>query len=125
MVLKSILIIDDSNISRRILIKAVQDLGADPADILTAATVDDAMAQWKIFDQVNGIVFLDIVLPGHGGGLDLLEQFKKDCPGSRIIIQSSRTDKESILRARDLGASYYLIKPFSIEKLKVVLEKLS
>ncbi|MBN1297535.1 response regulator [bacterium] len=119
------LIIDDSKISRQVLASALTKLGVNQQSVLQAASVDDAEAQWNVLDKTHGIVFLDIILPGHGGGWGLLSRFKKEWPDVPIIVLSSRSDSQSVFQARDLGASYYLIKPFTIEKLQLALQKLA
>lgn len=118
------LIVDDSKISQRVIAKALMGYGVKESLITYASTTDEAKRKWRHFDKINGIVFLDIVLPGMGGGIGLLEKFKKDEPEARIIIQSSRTDRASVLEARRLGAISYLLKPFSFEKVSALLDKL-
>ncbi|MCD4653693.1 response regulator [bacterium] len=120
---RAYLIVDDSIIAQRILTRSLMALGIEKERIITAQNVDSAKRAWGKFPKENGMVFLDIVIPGRGGGLGLLKKFKAESPSTIFIVQSSRSDRESIMSAKDLGADYYLIKPFEFEKLKSMLAK--
>ena len=71
------------------------------------------------------LVFLDLHMPGLNG-MDILSEAKKLDGMMRIIIITAVEDDETIRRAKLLGASDYVIKPFSLEYLKdEVLGKVS
>ncbi len=118
------LIVDDSKISQRITAKGLADMGISEERLTYASTTEEAEEAWKKMPSHEVIVLLDIVLPGRGGGLRLLQDFKADDPDARIVILSSRTDREAILEARRLGASHYLLKPFKFEKFRDIVTRL-
>ncbi len=71
------------------------------------------------------LVFLDLRMPGLNG-LDILKEAKAIDQTIKIIIVTAIEDDSVIQRAKELGATDYVIKPFSLEYLKEeVLMKVS
>ncbi|MFZ0429311.1 MAG: sigma-54 dependent transcriptional regulator [Acidobacteriota bacterium] len=66
-------------------------------------------------------VFLDIWLPGRDG-ISVLEELKKKCPGSYVIMISGHGSIETAVRSTKLGAFGFIEKPLSLEKIMLVLE---
>lgn len=62
-------------------------------------------------------VILDIVLP-QVDGIRILEEMKRLNITKKIMILSSYKDEYTIQRVRDLGASFFMLKPFSMESLE-------
>jgi two-component system copper resistance phosphate regulon response regulator CusR len=62
------------------------------------------------------LVLLDLVLPGLSG-LEALEQLQLERPDLPVIVVSARDDLRTKLRAFELGAKDYLVKPFSLDEL--------
>jgi len=80
--------------------------------VLTAQTVE------KLIDHLNNeapeLIILDILMPNKDG-FEIIETLKSnplysDVP---VIFLTSQKDKGSILKAMNLGAADYLIKPVS------------
>ena len=63
------------------------------------------------------LVFLDLHMPGLNG-LDVLQEAKALDATIKVIIITAVEDEATIKKARSLGASDYVIKPFSLEYLK-------
>jgi len=71
------------------------------------------------------LVFLDLRMPGLNG-LEILKEAKEIDETIKVIVITSIEDDGVIKRARDLGATDYVIKPFSLDYLKEeVLSKVS
>jgi len=86
---------------------------------------DGKQALSCIREQRPHLVFLDLHMPGMNG-MDILTEAKKLDGMMRIIIITAVEDDETIRRAKLLGASDYVIKPFSLVYLKdEVLGKVS
>lgn len=69
------------------------------------------------------LVFLDVGLPGMSG-MDVLARIKEFDNTIKVIMVTAVHDKQKIEEATKLGASDYVIKPFSFEYLeKVALGK--
>jgi len=86
---------------------------------------DGTAALSCIREERPHLVFLDLHMPGLNG-LDILKEAKQLDDSMKIIIITAIEDEETIARARTLGATDYVIKPFSLEYLKEeVLSKVS
>ncbi len=62
------------------------------------------------------IVVLDLMMPGVTG-FDVLRQSALEATARPTLVLSGLDEQENILRAFDLGATDYLVKPFSVEEL--------
>ena len=67
-----------------------------------------------IRDQRPHLVLLDLHMPGLSG-LDVLKEAKAIDKTIKVIIITAIEDEEMIQKAKRLGASDYLIKPFSLD----------
>ncbi len=70
------------------------------------------------------IVILDLVLPLKNG-LDVLKESHQLSPKTRFLVVSSLNDQMTIDQAKSLGASEYLVKPFTKKQLLSALERIS
>ncbi len=75
------------------------------------------------FDAVT----LDLGLPpdpeGSAEGLRLLEEFLTADPSMKVIVLTGNTDHANAVRAVQLGAYDYCLKPASLEELSHILER--
>ncbi len=112
-----ILVVDDEE-SIRLLAK--KELSGSHRTILTASSAKEGIAlfQKHSFD----IVILDIRLP-DGDGLELLERLHASNADCEIIIITGHGDIESAVTAMKKGAYDYITKPFSLERLELVVDK--
>ncbi|HLY85638.1 MAG TPA: response regulator transcription factor [Gaiellaceae bacterium] len=62
------------------------------------------------------LVVLDLLLPGLNG-LQVLRELRLAKPELPVVILSARGDVQTKLRGFELGASDYLVKPFSLDEL--------
>lgn len=80
----------------------------------------------QVIKQAPDIIILDLILPGKDG-FTILEELKEKNIKTRVIVVSAMSQEIFITRSIELGASYYLIKPFDAEVLlnrtKMVLLK--
>lgn len=71
------------------------------------------------------LILLDLNMPGCDG-IEVLKFAKSFDPTVKVIIITGINDVQTMTRARELGASDYVTKPFNLEYLKeVVLDKVS
>ena len=68
------------------------------------------------------VVLLDIKLPG-ANGLELLPEIVGGGIASNVIMLTSDDTAESAVKAMKLGAVDYLTKPFNLEEVKIVVNK--
>lgn len=77
----------------------------------------------KLHDCNPDIIFLDILLP-DANGIQLLGAISKMKPHAKVILCSAIGQESIVKKGLDLGASYYVQKPFSPEKIVKALESL-
>ncbi|MFQ5877883.1 MAG: sigma-54-dependent transcriptional regulator [Acidobacteriota bacterium] len=66
------------------------------------------------------LVISDISMPGRSG-LEVLREARSNSPGTPVIMITAYASTESAVEALKLGAYDYIIKPFDVEELKVVV----
>lgn len=70
------------------------------------------------------IVVTDLCLP-EKSGLELLQQIKTLCPRTEVAIMTGHGSISSAVQAMKLGAYHYITKPFSVEEMKLMLERMA
>jgi two-component system, OmpR family, response regulator len=78
------------------------------------ASLDEAQAATRI--HAYDLILLDRRLP-DGDGLALLEGFRRDRNGVRVVMLTACDAKAEIVQALDAGADDYLTKPFDADEL--------
>jgi two-component system chemotaxis response regulator CheY len=68
------------------------------------------------------VVLLDIVMPVMDG-ITALERLIRQYPGARIIMCSALGEQELIVRAIQLGARDFIVKPFQPERIITAIQK--
>ena len=111
------LIIDDSEINREILSFYLQEEGYE-----TFFAVNGREGVEKFNMIKPSITFLDIVMP-RTSGLDALVEIKQADPDAIVIMVSSYVSKQNIQKAKANGADWFLMKPFTKEKLFEVISR--
>jgi len=117
--LLSLLIVDDERV--------VREAARDAALILgyRASACDSAEQAARILEsQSIDVVLLDLKLPGTGG-IETLRQIKRRKPDVEVIVVTGNGTVESAVQAMKAGAYDYVTKPFSLEELKMLLERVA
>ncbi|HWU86568.1 MAG TPA: sigma-54 dependent transcriptional regulator [Kofleriaceae bacterium] len=110
-----ILIVDDDRSIRRTLEKF---LGGEGYDVSTAADAPSAIASAAAAD----LMLLDLGLPG-GSGFDVLSAMSGCDNPPEIIVVTARDDMQSTVKAIQLGAYEYVVKPVDIDRLHAVVKR--
>jgi two-component system chemotaxis response regulator CheY len=116
------LIIDDSKLARtmlkNILIEANHEVIAEAENGLEGEEL--------YFKHKPDIVTLDNIMPG-GSGKDCLKNILAKDPSAKIILISSVGKEKLIIEQLEIGAKYFIKKPFEKEEVlsavNVVLKK--
>lgn len=108
-----VLIVDDHALVR-LGLKTLIDDQPNMKVIGEAGTSEDAVRQVERLRP--DIVLMDIRMPG-GGGIEATRQISTQFPDSRVIILTSYSDDELILRAIQAGAYGYVLKQADNEEL--------
>ena len=115
-----ILVADDDNISRKLLITFLKSLGYD---ICEAENGSNTLS--KIMNERPDVILLDINMP-EIDGFNILKIIKSN-PETRmipVIIITGVSDNQYYIKAIELGADDFLSKPFNIYLLKARLHSL-
>ncbi|MCU1270564.1 MAG: two component, sigma54 specific, transcriptional regulator, Fis family [Acidobacteriaceae bacterium] len=117
--LLNLLIVDDE--------RAVREAAREAALVLgyRAGASDSAEQALRLLEsQSIDVVLLDLKLPG-AGGLETLRLIKNRRPDIEVIVITGHGTVESAVQAMKSGAYDYVTKPFSLEELKLLLERVA
>lgn len=113
--------------TRILLLESDINLQSVTADYLRARgymvdACSDGKEGWDILSKKHyDLLLSDVVMP-HMDGLELLK-ILRDCNNQiPVLYLTSKSDKEDIIRAYQLGCDDYMIKPFSMEILVLKIE---
>ncbi len=71
----------------------------------------------RVSDANYDLLILDVMLPGRDG-FALLKQVRDQALGTKILMLTACAEIEERVRALDLGADDYLVKPFDYRELE-------
>jgi len=112
-----ILIVDDEELARARLLRMLGTLGYESVSMAQNAEEAIELVKEELFE----LIFLDINMP-RISGLELGYELKYISPNSSIIFQTAY--EEHALKAFDIGAVAYLVKPYSIDQLQNAMERI-
>jgi len=112
-----ILVVDDE-LSMREFLQIL--LAKQGHAVVTAADVAGALERFR--DVEPDLVVTDLRL-GRESGLDLLRTLKEESPRTEVVMMTAFATAENAVQAMKLGAYDYVLKPFKVEELRLVLEK--
>ena len=115
---EKVLIVDDSPIIRASMKKVVAALGY--GNVIEADNGKEAVE--KHASESPAIVFMDIVMPQMNGdeALAVIRDKDKETP---IVMLSSVADQTVIEKCNSLGATGYIVKPFSLKEGPEILRE--
>jgi len=115
----NLLVVDDERAIRDACREVAQSLG------FNTSTADSAEHAYRLLDaQGIDVVLLDLKLPG-AGGLEALRQIKARRPDAVVIVVTGYATVQSAVQAMKNGAYDYVTKPFSMDELKLLLERVA
>ena len=109
-------IADDSAVMRSLLASILASMGVK----IVAQATDGKQAIAEAAKHMPELACLDIEMPIMNG-LDALEQIKKQCPNTKVVMITSRADRDLVTQAAKRGANGYIIKPFNPERIVSVI----
>ncbi len=112
-----VLIVDDEQGMRDFLSIMLKKEGYAVAQAESAERAAEVSAR-SDFD----LVISDISMPGQSG-LEVLRQVKAANSDTPVIMITAYASTESAVEALKLGAYDYIIKPFDVEEMKIVVHK--
>ncbi len=111
-----ILIVDDEKGMRDLLSIMLRNDGRR-VDAAESATRARELVSKTSYD----LIISDIAMP-DGSGVDVLRAAKEIQPDTIVILITAYASTESAIEALKLGAYDYIIKPFDIEEMRIVLK---
>lgn len=118
--MKRILVVDDAAFIRMMIKDSVKGLFEVVGE---AESAEDAIRQYR--EKRPDVVTMDISLVGELNGIDALQKIKEIEPNALVIMVSSMGEEEYIRRSIDLGASEFIVKPFSKTAIRDTLMTLT
>ena len=116
------LIVDDSQIMRRIIVSVLKKAGVN--DIAEVANGQEALDALKA-DKDIGLVLLDWNMPVMTG-IETLKHIRTTNKQLPVVMVTTESEKERVVEAIKAGANDYMLKPFNpddvLEKLRKYLE---
>jgi two-component system response regulator AtoC len=113
------LIVDDEQSIRRLCVTVGQGLGYECAEADTAEAALETLET-----RPPDIVVTDLKLPNLSGG-ELLRKVKEALPTTEVAIMTGHGSVESAVGAMKLGAYDYIEKPFRVERLRQLLQRMA
>ncbi len=115
----NLMIVDDERVIREACRDVASALG------FTAQVAESAEHAYRVLEsQAIDAVLLDLKLPG-AGGLEALRRIKLTSPDVEIIVVTGNATVHSAVQAMKNGAYDYVTKPFSMEELRMLLDRLA
>ena len=115
----NLLVVDDERAIREACREVAQSLG------FSTSVADSAEHAYRLLEaQGIDVVLLDLKLPG-AGGLEALHQIKARRPDAVVIVVTGYATVQSAVQAMKNGAYDFVTKPFSMEELKLLLDRVS
>jgi sigma-B regulation protein RsbU (phosphoserine phosphatase) len=114
-----VLVVDDSELERRVVVEALAKLDVEVHEASDAATGLDAARR-----LLPAVAVCEWVIPG-GGGLGLCRAISEDADltATRVVMLTSLADPRDAHTARQAGASAFLRKPADPEELREVVRE--
>ncbi|MFY3742903.1 sigma-54-dependent transcriptional regulator [Anaeromyxobacter sp. Red801] len=113
----SILVADDEQSMRELLEILLRKEGHEVATVADAGAAISRAAQGDL-----DLVITDLRL-GRDSGLDVLRAVKEHAPASEVVMVTAFATTENAIQAMKLGAYDYVLKPFKVDELKLVVAK--
>jgi len=113
------LIVDDEPTIRTLCTRIAESLG------FLCLEAESAEAALRLLESDSPeVVVTDLRLP-QKSGVELLERIKSAQPRTEVAIMTGHGSIGSAVEAMRLGAYHYITKPFAVEEMKLILERMA
>ncbi len=102
--------------------RTLRQAGYDGAEVLEAG---DGVEGLTVLDQGPvDLIFSDVNMPNMSG-LDFLKELRErdDSEDTPVVMVTTEGGQSAMSEAVELGANGYVVKPFTADKLRSVLEE--
>lgn len=115
---KKILVVDDEVGIQNLLHRVLKSEGYD---VRKAGSGEESLQLAN--EDLPDLVLCDIKMPGMDG-IETLDALKRLSSDIEVVMLTAHSTVESAVAAMKLGAADYLKKPFDVDELKIVIEKI-
>lgn len=115
--MRKILVIDDEQNIRKMLTRVLS-----PEGFIVKEANNGLEALKRLQEENYSLVLLDLKMPGLNG-IETLKKIRKNDLNLPVIMMSAYGSIPEAVEAMKLGALDYLIKPFDIEELKIIIKR--
>lgn len=115
----TVLIVDDSRTSRKILESILTDGGLS----VVGQAEDGSIGVEKYKKLKPDIVTMDITMPVMDG-VEALKQIKEFDPNAKVVMVTAAGQKSKIIEALKLGVDDFLTKPYEADEIVTTVKKI-
>jgi two-component system chemotaxis response regulator CheY len=109
---KGVLVVDDLQFVRASIREILEKEG-----FYIAGEAENGLMALEMYERLKpGIMLLDITMPVMDG-LSALKILKRKYPAAKVVMCSALGQQKYIIRAIQLGARDFVVKPFKPERL--------
>ncbi|HTM40101.1 MAG TPA: sigma-54 dependent transcriptional regulator [Terriglobales bacterium] len=114
-----LLIVDDEQSIRKLCVKIGESLGFSCGE---SENAEDALA--RLETEAPDLILVDLRM-AQMSGLEFLETVKKHSPRTEVAIITGYGSIDNAVQAMKLGAYDYITKPFRLEEMKLILQRMA
>ena len=124
-----VLVAEDDADVRQVVATALRKDGCSVIEAGDGADLVEHIGSALLFGNIRGeldpiaLVISDIRMPGQSG-LDVLAQLRRSDIGVAVILMTAHADAETRAQAERLGVDGFLAKPFDIDELRGLVQKM-
>ena len=115
----TVLLVEDDSDSKKIMHDVLSD---NFEKVFTAQNGDEGLKKFKKYNP--NMVITDVFMP-ISDGLDMTRYIKEISKDTTVIVLSANSEKETLLKAIDVGVDKYLIKPIMADDLLKTIENVA
>lgn len=116
---QEVLIIDDEPLMRLSMLDALK---AEGYEVQEAATGQEGIE--KVQSGRFDVVITDLRLPG-ADGIAIVQACKQHSPGTEVIVITAHGSVDTAVQAMKCGAHDYITKPFSMDELLLIVDRVT
>jgi DNA-binding response OmpR family regulator len=116
-----VLVVEDEVLIRMLAVDMLLDLGREADEAGTAA---EALELLRAPGADYALVLLDLGLPDKRGD-DLVREIRQTHPNLPLVVASGEDQAEVTVRLQEFEPIFFLGKPFDLDGLKIVVEKVA
>ena len=113
--MRRVLVVDDEPSMRELLAIMLRKEGFEVVTAESRAAAAAVLAQGPV-----DLVITDVKLP-DGDGIEILRHVKAASPETVVIVMTAYGTTETAVAALKLGAHDYILKPFDVDELRIVV----